>query len=88
MKKSRIDESREMLVRAFYFALGSYTEQESKKLDEWRDRSIGELYAHLKHELEEIRRSKDFTKQLHNCMDAVMLSVILLAKVMKAGGLL
>jgi len=90
MKKTRIDESRERLVRAFYFALGSYMEQEAKKEDQWRDQNLGQLYAHLKHELEEIRRSMqsgNLTFLLHNCVDAVSLATILLAKVMEMAGL-
>lgn len=88
MKKRRIDESRTMLVKAFYFALGSYMEQEAKKGDQWRDQSIGELYSHLKHEVEEIRRnlkSGDYTYLVHNCTDLVGLSTILLAKVLEKG---
>jgi len=90
MKFERIDESRERLVKAFYFALGSYTEQEAKKLDSWREQNIGQLYAHLKHELEEIQRSmkmQNRTYLIHNCIDAVSLSVILLAKVMEDSNL-
>lgn len=86
MKKTRVDESRKKLVEAFYFALGGYTEQEAKKEDQWRDQSIGQLYAHLKHEVEEIRanlkRNDRLTFLLHNCVDAVCLSTILLSKVM------
>ena len=90
MIRKRVDESREMLVRAFYFALGSYTEQEAKKLDSWRDLDIGSLYAHLKHEIEEIGRSikmSDLQFLLHNACDALSLSAILLAKVMEKAGL-
>jgi len=85
MKKERIDLSREKLVNAFYLALGSYIEQEAKKEDQWVDQTIGQLYAHLKHELEEIKTSmamNNMTFLLHNAIDAVMLSVILLTKVM------
>lgn len=91
MEKKRMDESRAILEKAFYFALGSYMEQEAKKEDIWRDQSIGQLYAHLNHELEEIRsnlKSSDLTYLLHNCVDAVGLSTILLAKVMEMAGLL
>jgi len=63
-------------------SLGSYIEQEAKKKDDWRNRTFGQVYAHLKHELEEIRRSKTKTQQLHNCMDACSLSAILVAKLM------
>jgi len=83
----RLSDSRKKLKEAFFFAFGAYVEQEAKKLDQWRDQSFGQLYSHLKHELEEIKRSDSKTKQLHNCMDAVMLSTILLAKVMEQEGL-
>lgn len=86
MKKERIDESREKLVKAFYFALGSYMEQEAKKSDSWNELSVGQLYAHLKHELEEIKNNlsrQELTYLLHNCVDAVSLSIILLVKVME-----
>ena len=89
MKRRRMDESRGFLVKAFYFALGSYMEQEAKKEDQWRDQSIGELYAHLRHEIEEVRRNlktNDYTYLVHNCADLVGLSAILLAKVMEEGG--
>lgn len=92
MKKTRTDESRQKLVDAFYFALGAYTEQEAKKEDTWRDQSIGQLYAHLAHEVtSEIRgnlkRNDRLTWLLHNCVDAVCLSLILLSKVMDMVGI-
>ena len=87
-KLERIDKSRVKLEKVFYFALGAYMEQEAKKDDNWRDRSYGELYNHLKHEITEIQRSKDLTKQIHNITDAVMLSTILLAHVLEKNGLL
>ncbi len=79
----RMSESRGRLIRAFHIALGSYVEQEAKKLDQWRDESFGQLYGHLKHEVGEIGRSKARTIQIHNCMDSLMLSCILLDKVME-----
>ena len=84
-------ESRRMLVNAFFMALGSYIEQEAKKSDSWRDQSVGQLYAHLSHEIEEIRRNlKRGEKHLliHNCIDAVMLATMLLARVAEQEGLL
>jgi len=83
MKRERLDESREILMRAFVFALGSYVEQEAKKGDNWREREIGELYNHLAHEVEEIRRNlrrSEVTYLVHNAADAVMLSCMLLVK--------
>lgn len=88
MKNERVDESRVILEKAFYFALGSYGEQEAKKVDVWRDQTYGQLYAHLKHELQEVKRSNDRRKQIHNLVDMTMLSTILLAHVMLESGLL
>lgn len=73
---------------AAYFAVGAYTEQEAKKEDIWRDQTFGQLYAHIKHELGEIKRSNDLKKQLHNCVDLASLSLILLANVMERADLL
>lgn len=86
MKTGRVDESRLQLEKAFYFALGAYTEQEAKKIDEWRDQSWGQLYNHIKHELQEIKRSDSQTKLIHNLCDLVGLSTILLAHVMEKAG--
>ena len=91
MERTRVDNSRVLLEKAFYFALGSYMEQEAKKEDQWRDQSIGQLYDHLKHELEEIRanmKRQELTYLVHNCVDAVGLSTILLSKAMGMAGLL
>ena len=79
----RMEESRRLLLNAMLLSLGSYIEQEAKKKDSWRDQSFGELYAHLKHEIAEIGRSKSRTAQLHNCMDACSLSAMLVAKLME-----
>ena len=91
MKKTRVDESRAELERAFYYALGGYAEQEAKKDDQWRDQTIGQLYAHLAHEVDEVRvnlkRNDRLTFLLHNCVDLVGLSTILLATVMEMAGL-
>jgi len=83
MKRERLDESREILVRAFMFAFGSYAEQEAKKGDNWREYEIGELYHHLAHEIEEIRRNlkrSEAAYLVHNAADTVMLSLMLLSK--------
>ncbi len=37
----RMSESRTRIIRAFHVALGSYIEQEAKKLDQWRDETYG-----------------------------------------------
>ena len=84
-QNSRMNDSRQKLLNAMMLSLGSYIEQEAKKKDDWRDIPFGQVYAHLKHEIEEIRRSKTKTQQLHNCMDACSLSAILVAKLMFEG---
>jgi len=79
---ARMSDSREKLLSVMMMALGSYIEQEAKKKDEWRDKTWGECYAHLKHEIMEIGRSKTKTQQLHNCLDAINLAAIMAAKIM------
>lgn len=87
----RRDESRAIIVKAFYFALGSYMEQEAKKNDQWRDQNLGQLFAHTSHEMEEIRKNINekmpMTYLLHNCVDLVGLSCMLLADVMMRSGI-
>ena len=90
-KPDRRDESRARLLEAFYHALGSYTEQEAKKFDQWRDKTLRENFLHLSHELQEIKNNMDkkmpMTYLVHNCDDAVGLSCILLAQVMEMAGI-
>jgi len=85
--KDRRDESRELMVKAFYFALGMYAEQESKKDDQWRDQSLNDIFAHTSHEMGEIRnnikKGMSMTYLVHNCADLVGLSCTLLAHVME-----
>jgi len=78
----RLNKSREALLNAMLVSLGSYIEQEAKKKDDWQNRTFGEIYAHLKHEIVEIGRSKTKTQQLHNAMDACSLSAMLVAKLL------
>ena len=78
----RMTDSRKKVLQAMMISFGSYIEQEAKKKDTWRDMNFGQLYAHLRHEIEEIKRSKTKTQQLHNCIDACCLSAILVAKLL------
>ena len=91
-EKDRRDESRELLVRAFEMALGSYTEQEAKKFDSWRDQETWKLFNHLAHELEEIRKNMKEkmpnTYLIHNSMDICSLATIFLAHMMLKDGLI
>jgi len=77
----RMTDSRQKILSVLMMAFGSYVEQEAKKKDEWRDKSWGECYAHLKHEIVEIGRSKTKTEQIHNCLDAINLAAIMAAKI-------
>jgi len=90
--KDRRDESRELLSKAYFMALGSYTEQEAKKDDNWRDRTTWELFQHLSHEIEEIKKNLNEkmpnTYLVHNAMDVSSLATIFLAHVMIKDGLL
>jgi len=85
-EKDRRDESREILVKAFSMALGSYTEQEAKKFDSWRDQTTRDLFLHLSHELQEIKKNIDNkmanTYLIHNAMDICSLATIFLAHMM------
>jgi len=83
-----MDESRARLLNAFHFALGTYMEQEAKKGDQWRDQSIGQLYAHLDHEVEEIQtnvRKGQLRFLIHNAADAAGLSLMLLSRALEEG---
>lgn len=88
--KDRRDESRALLEKAFYLALGSYTEQESKKMDQWRVEDFQKLVAHWSHEVEEIRtnlkRGDPMTHLVHNGMDMISLSAMLLVRIMEQAG--
>lgn len=84
----RMAESRRRIWDTMAMSFGSYVEQEAKKADGWREKSMGEIFAHMKHELEEIRRSMqrgERTTPLHNAMDMCSLSAILVAKAMEGG---
>ena len=81
-----MDESSQKLIKSFYFALGCYSEQESKKFDGWRDENLINLFLHLKHELDEIRNNLNKGEVqflVHNCADAVGLSCMLLARALE-----
>ena len=90
-EKDRRDESRGLLVRAFEMALGSYTEQEAKKFDSWRDQETWKLFNHLAHEIEEIKKNLKQkmanTYLVHNAMDVCSLATIFLAHIMLKDGL-
>ncbi len=79
---SRMAESRVMLMRAMDIAMGSYIEQESSKFDNWRDKTFWQNTQHLSHEVKEISRSKTTVAKLHNAIDALSLSAILVAQIL------
>jgi len=82
-KTTRIDESRGMIQQALDMAYGSYIEQEGKKGDIWREQSLGEIYNHLKHEIQEVQgnlKQGEIGYLCHNAMDVIELGAILLAQ--------
>lgn len=86
-KLDRVDDSREAVRRAMDMAYGSYVEQEGKKADQWRDQSIGQLVAHLRHEVDELVanvRRGELGYLLHNAMDAIELAALVLIKAQEA----
>jgi hypothetical protein len=79
----RMTESRKMLWDAFMVSYGSYTEQEAKKTDSWRDQTVYDLIRHMDHEMQEIKRSTGTTMTLHNAMDMCSLAGLLIARLMQ-----
>ena len=77
----RLIESRSMIEKCMAEAMGLYTAKEPKHGDEWRDKSIWSNMKHAEHEFEEIKRSKDATRQLHNALDLCGQSAILAARI-------
>jgi len=78
---ARLKESKSIIEKCMTEALGLYTAKEPKHGDEWRDRDIRSNFLHLKHELDEIQRSKDSVRQLHNALDACCQAAILAANI-------
>ncbi len=79
---TRVDESRALIKTALDMSFGSYTEQEGKKGDQWRDQTIGQLGDHIRHEVDEIManiRRGEIGYLVHNAMDVIELGAILLA---------
>jgi hypothetical protein len=76
----RVKESKQMVERAMFEALGLYTAKEPKHGDEWRDKTIWQAFMHLKHEIEEIERSDGLDRQIHNALDACAQAAILSAR--------
>ncbi len=77
----RLKESKLMIEKCMSEALGLYTAKEPKHGDEWRDTDVRSNFNHLKHELEEIKRSGDSVRQLHNVLDACCQAAILAARI-------
>lgn len=77
----RLKESKLMIEKCMSEAIGLYTAKEPKHGDEWRDTDIFSNFNHLKHELDEIKRSKDSVRQLHNVLDACCQAAILAARI-------
>ena len=77
-----LSESRGVIRQAMDIAFGSYVEQEAKKYDQWRTQTWWQLVRHLRHEVDELDRSKTRTAQLHNAIDACSLGAILISKIL------
>lgn len=80
----RLAESRRLIRQAMDMSYGCYVEQEATKADTWRDQTFWQLAKHLAHECEEIERSVgNKTLLVHNGMDCVALSLMILAKALE-----
>ena len=77
-------DSQRRLRQVFDFAFGVYMKEEINKTDSWRDIEWGKLWAHFTHEIEEIKRSKTRTRQLHNILDAINLLGMLGGKIVES----
>ncbi len=77
----RVEESQMLLEKMMNRAMGLYIAKEPKHADEWRDKNIWQNFMHLKHETEEIERSKTVDRQLHNALDACAQAAILAASI-------
>lgn len=77
----RLKESKLMIEKCMSEALGLYTAKEPKHGDEWREKSVWSNMKHAQHEFEEIKRSKDSVRQLHNALDLCCQAAILAASI-------
>lgn len=74
------------LTAACYFALGSYTEQEEQKSDQWRDKSIETLSSLIINEHNQITdglNTDNMRRVLYDSIDLVLLLTILYAAVIE-----
>lgn len=78
---TRIDDSRNRMRQMLDASWGVYIKQEPKQRDSWRDVTYGQLWSHLLHEVEEIKKSTTKEKRLHNALDLCGLAALLAAKV-------
>jgi len=76
----RLSESRQLIHDAHMISYGSYIEQEASKFDTWRDQTYWQLVQHLRHEVDELERSKTRVAQLHNAIDACSLASIIIGR--------
>lgn len=81
MNEERHIESQRMIRDCMAEAIGIYIAKEPTEKDNWRDKSIWQTFMHLKHEIEEIQRSKSSDRQLHNALDACGQAAILAARI-------
>jgi hypothetical protein len=81
MKEERQIESQWIIRESLAEALGIYIAKEPSEKDTWRDKDIWSAFQHLKHEIEEIERSKTMDRQLHNALDACAQAAILASRI-------
>ena len=79
---NRVIDSHKRVQQMLDKAMGLYIAKEPKHKDEWRDKTVWQNFMHLKHEMEEIERSKSADRQLHNALDACGQAAILAASIM------
>jgi hypothetical protein len=80
LKYQRVDDSRRRMKEMLDASYGVYIKMEPKQKDSWREQTMGQLQAHLEHELAEIKRSDTLEKKLHNALDACGVSALLAAR--------
>ena len=81
-ERIRLSESRNLIREMMNTAMGLYIAKEPKHGDEWREKGYWKNFMHLKHELDEIERSKSYDRKLHNALDACAQSAILASMIL------
>jgi len=82
---NRLMESQDLIRECMAESLGIYMAKEPKIRDQWREETVWKVLMHLKHEIEEIERSKSADRQYHNALDACGQAAILAARIRLEG---